>query len=76
MVHDLHIAGGGFSPTEAQAPLVIDPDAILPLAIPFLHLEFPIYPLRILPALTTTIATNGTTSPIKVTTINNSPSRL
>jgi hypothetical protein len=35
VVHDLNLCGANFSPDEADAPLVIDPYAVLTLSIIF-----------------------------------------
>ena len=33
VIHDLHIVGAAVPPLEADAPLIIDPDAVLPVAV-------------------------------------------
>ena len=39
VIHDLNITGTVIRPTEAHAPLVVDPDAVLPLAITLQRLK-------------------------------------
>ena len=42
VVHDLNIGGANFSPDEADAPLIIDADAVLTL--PFVFQRFQVIP--------------------------------
>lgn len=39
VIHDLHVIGIAFQPLETNAPLVVDPDAVLPLTISTKPLE-------------------------------------
>ena len=39
VVHDLNVRGPNFSPYEADAPLVIDADAVLTLSVVFQRLQ-------------------------------------
>ncbi len=39
VVHDLHVLGPGGGPSEADPPLVVDPNAVLPFAIALQRLQ-------------------------------------
>ena len=48
IIGDLDIACASFIPNETNAPLIVDPDAMLPFAIPFQGFQAIV--LRVLPA--------------------------
>src|SRR3990172_415140 len=39
VIHDLHVVGVAFLPAEADPPLVVDPNAVLPGSVPFQRLQ-------------------------------------
>jgi len=39
VIHDFYVVGVALAPCEADAPLVVDPNAVLTLAVAFQRLE-------------------------------------